>query len=123
MAIKKTGRQAWDIIKGTLEEFVQDDCPRKAAALSYYTVFSLPPLLVIIIIIAGLVLDPDRVAGWIHGEAGNLIGPYSAMILFLGAELTQVWAQRHGQGIQPQPGAMRVIREQKAIREPAPPGP
>ena len=33
---------------------------------------------------------------------------YSAMILFLGAEFTQVWARRHGEGIVPSSGAVRV---------------
>jgi hypothetical protein len=45
---------------------------------------------------------------------------YSAIIFFFGAELTQVWAQRHGHAIQPAEGAVRVIvRKENA---PAPGG-
>ena len=33
---------------------------------------------------------------------------YSAMLLLLGAEFTQVWARRHGRGLQPEPGAIRL---------------
>jgi membrane protein len=78
MVVKKTALQGWDILKNTFLEFSRDECPRKAAALSYYTIFSLPPLLVIIIISAGLVLDPAEVSGWIQGQIGQLIGPEAA---------------------------------------------
>jgi membrane protein len=36
---------------------------------------------------------------------------YSAIILLLGAEFTQVWAREHGRAIEPEPGAVRVVRE------------
>ena len=49
------------LIKETFSEFADDDCPRMAAALAYYTVFALPPMLVIILLIAGMVVSPDRV--------------------------------------------------------------
>lgn len=42
---------------------------------------------------------------------------YSAMILLFGAEFTQVWAKRYGHGIQPEPGAVRVIQETKHVRQ------
>jgi membrane protein len=78
MATRKRALQGWDVLKNTFLEFSKDECPRKAAALSYYTIFSLPPLLVIIIIIAGLVLSPEEVTGWIHGQIGSLIGADAA---------------------------------------------
>jgi membrane protein len=40
---------------------------------------------------------------------------YSAMILLYGAEFTQVWAKRYGQGIRPEPGAVRVVKETKRV--------
>jgi hypothetical protein len=43
------------------------------------------------------------------------------MIFFLGAEFTQVWAQRYGKGIVPERGAIRVIQEKHELREPQPP--
>jgi membrane protein len=74
MSTKKTALEGWGILEHTFQEFSKDECPRKAAALSYYTIFSLPPLLVLIIIIAGLVLSPDEVSRWIQGQVGSLIG-------------------------------------------------
>jgi membrane protein len=78
MAAKEAARQGWGVLKETFMEFSKDECSRKAAALSYYTVFSLPPLLVIIIISVGLALSPEQVAHWIQGQVGNLIGGDSA---------------------------------------------
>jgi membrane protein len=48
-----------------------------------------------------------------YGQAGSLVlllvwVYYSSMIFFFGAELTQVWANRHGRQIEPSPGAVRV---------------
>lgn len=78
MATRQKALQGWGIIKRTFEEFSRDECPRKAAALSYYTIFSLPPLLVLIIIIAGVVLSPEEVEVWIQGEIGEAIGAGAA---------------------------------------------
>ena len=62
------------ILKQTFSEFTDDDCPRMAAALAYYTIFSLPPLLVLIITVAGVVLSQQQVEGWIEGQVGNMLG-------------------------------------------------
>jgi membrane protein len=78
MAAKETARQGFGVLKETFMEFSKDDCSRKAAALSYYTIFSLPPLLVMIIISVGLALSPEQVAHWIQGQVGSLIGSEAA---------------------------------------------
>ena len=41
----------------TGKDFLADDCPTQAAALSYYTIFALPPLLAVVLLILGLVLS------------------------------------------------------------------
>ncbi|HEU5041010.1 MAG TPA: hypothetical protein VFT84_09335, partial [Gemmatimonadales bacterium] len=46
------------IAKESVKDFIDDDAPTMAAALSYYTVFSLPPLLVLLLLLLGAVLDP-----------------------------------------------------------------
>lgn len=58
----------------TISEFSGDNCTTMAAALAYYTVFSLPPLLVIVIYVAGQVLDPAQVEQAIQQQAGGLVG-------------------------------------------------
>ena len=62
------------ILKETGKDFMADSCPREAAALAYYTVFSLPPLLVLIMSIAGAVWDPQDVQEALRGQLGSLIG-------------------------------------------------
>ena len=67
------------LLKHTAVDFWNDDCPRMAAALSYYTIFSLPPLLILIVTISGLIWDPEQIRGAIEGQMGSLIGPEAAL--------------------------------------------
>ncbi|HEX2187936.1 MAG TPA: YihY/virulence factor BrkB family protein [Longimicrobiaceae bacterium] len=62
------------ILKQTFKDFSEDECPSMAAALSYYTVFSLPPLLLLIVMIAGAVMDPQDVREALQGQLGSLLG-------------------------------------------------
>lgn len=62
------------ILKQTISEFSSDHCTQKAASLSYYTIFSLAPLLVIGIAISGLVFDADDVTARIEAEITGLVG-------------------------------------------------
>jgi membrane protein len=48
------------------------------AALAYYTLFSLAPILVVAIAVAGLVFGPEAVRGEIVGQIDGLIGPQGA---------------------------------------------
>lgn len=73
-----TSKSVLGLVKQTFAEFTDDDCPRMAAALSYYTVFSLPALLVLIIMIAGVFLDPQDLTGEIEGQIEELIGEGAA---------------------------------------------
>ena len=49
MSLKNTWSKAGYLLKETFKEFIQDNGLKLSAALSYYTIFSLPPLLIIII--------------------------------------------------------------------------
>ncbi|HEV2733205.1 MAG TPA: YihY/virulence factor BrkB family protein [Longimicrobiaceae bacterium] len=68
------GKGVVEILKQSFKDFSDDECPTMAAALSYYTVFSLPPLLLLIIMIAGAVMDPQDVREALHGQLGALLG-------------------------------------------------
>jgi membrane protein len=56
-------------------EWLDDDVPQRAAALAYYTAFSLAPLLVIAIGTAGLVFGKEAAQGRIVGQLSALVGP------------------------------------------------
>jgi membrane protein len=57
-----------------LRDFVDDECPTLAGSLSYYTVFSLPPFLVLLLLIVGAVLDPADVRGALEVQIESLVG-------------------------------------------------
>ena len=64
----------WEILVQTFTDFQDDKCTRIAAALSYYTVFSLAPLLTLAMAIGGLVLEPEDVRGKIEQQVQSLVG-------------------------------------------------
>ncbi len=63
-----------ELVKQSVRGFLEDDCPSMAAALSYYTVFSLPPLLVLILLLLGALLDPQDVQGALERQIQGLMG-------------------------------------------------
>lgn len=67
-------RQGFSVLKETANEWSRDNAPTLGAALAYYTVFSLAPLLVIAIGIAGLVLGQEAAQGKIFEQVSGLLG-------------------------------------------------
>jgi membrane protein len=66
------------VLRQTLAEFSQDECPRLAAALAYYAIFSLPALLVLIVSIAGLAADREQAGGRLTTYFEETLGPRGA---------------------------------------------
>jgi membrane protein len=64
----------WEILKETFSDWNEDKAPRLAAALAYYTMFSIAPVLIIVIAIAGLVLGREAVQGAIAQQIEGLVG-------------------------------------------------
>ncbi|MDX2000865.1 MAG: YihY/virulence factor BrkB family protein [Chitinophagales bacterium] len=62
------------MIKGTFHKFSEEDTMNHAAALAYYTIFSLPPILIIVIHTAGLFYAENSVREDIVKEVGELVG-------------------------------------------------
>lgn len=67
------------LLKETLKEFFADDVIKLSAALSFWTIFSLPPLLIIIISLSGFFFGTEAVQGRIFGQIKGLVGADSAM--------------------------------------------
>jgi membrane protein len=67
-------RDWWPLVKGAGAAWVADYAPSMGAALSYYSVFSLAPLLLIVISIAGLVFGQDAVRGEVFMQLQGLLG-------------------------------------------------
>ncbi|MEO6276592.1 MAG: YihY/virulence factor BrkB family protein [Roseateles sp.] len=64
----------WSLIKSSLSCWLDDYAPSMGAALAYYTVFSLAPLIVIIVSVAGLVFGAEAVRGEVFGQIAGLMG-------------------------------------------------
>lgn len=71
-------KTTWALIKATIQDWFEDQAPRLAAALSYYTIFSLAPLLLIVIAVAGLVFGSDEARDAILTQAKSLVGETGA---------------------------------------------
>jgi len=71
----------WALIKDTVFGFIEHEDLTRGAAIAYYTIFSIAPLLIIVIAIAGLVFGHDAAEGAIVGQLRGLIGKQSAEIL------------------------------------------
>jgi membrane protein len=67
-----------DILKSTVREFLDDDAPRMAAALSYYTVFSLPAIMILLLLVAGFFMDPADVESRVLGQVEDVLGDEGA---------------------------------------------
>jgi len=63
------------LIKESFQEWRNDGALDLGAALAYYTIFSLAPLLLIVIAVAGLFFGRDAVQGRLVGELQGLVGP------------------------------------------------
>jgi membrane protein len=68
----------WTLVQRAGAAWIDDYVPSMGAALSYYTVFSLAPLLLIVVSIAGLVFGEDAARGEIFGELAGLLGADAA---------------------------------------------
>jgi membrane protein len=62
------------VLKQAFKDFNDDECPVRAAALAYYTVFALPPLLILLILVAGVLWDPQDVQRALEGQFATLVG-------------------------------------------------
>ncbi len=75
--IKKFGQ----VISKSFKDFIADDALKYSASLSYYTVFSIAPMLIIIIGMAGIFFGEEAVSGEIFRQFSGLMGPNVAELI------------------------------------------
>src|SRR5512134_3932579 len=66
------------MLRESAAAWIEDDAASMGAALAFYSVFSIAPLLLIVISVAGLVFDEQAARGEIIGQLSALTGPASA---------------------------------------------
>lgn len=74
-------KSVWGMLKQTLTEFSEDKVLRHSAALAYYAVFSIGPLLVLLVGIAGLVLGQENVRAQVNDQLQGAFGQRSAAMV------------------------------------------
>ncbi len=93
--IRPTAGQWWQLAKQAVQSWSDDYAPSMGAALSYYSVFSMAPLLLIVISVAGLVFGEDAARGELFGQLAGLMGADAAKTL----ETLLVSVNKPAQGI------------------------
>jgi membrane protein len=87
-------KQVAKLFEETYTAWSNDNAPRLGAALAYYTVFSLAPLLVVVIAVAGLAFGPAAAQGRIVWQIQDLIGQEGAEAVQ--TMLKAAWAPTQG---------------------------
>ena len=67
-------RKFWLVVRQAFTEFFNDHALKFSASLSYYTLFSIGPVLLIIISLAGILFGKDAVEGKIYAQIQGLVG-------------------------------------------------
>jgi membrane protein len=96
----RASNEAW----GVLRAWRADGAPRLGASIAFYTMFSLAPVLVIAIALAGAVLGVDAARGQLVAQIAGLVGTEAAqaieaMIRAAWREDRSVWAALAGTGV------------------------
>ena len=71
-------RRTFDVLRQTFKEFGEDKVPRLGAALAYYTIFSIGPLLLISVAMAGIFLGQEAAQGRVSAQLDHVFGATTA---------------------------------------------
>ncbi|MVM38454.1 YihY family inner membrane protein [Spirosoma sp. HMF3257] len=69
---------AWIVLRDSFNGFLDDRCLKLSAALAYYTIFSLAPLLVLVISLTSIFFGEEAIRGQIFGQINGLVGNEAA---------------------------------------------
>jgi len=72
---KITFKGIWEVLKNSFKGFSEDNVTKLSASLAYYTVFSLGPLLIVIIFLCSIFFKKDAVEGTILWANGKFCRP------------------------------------------------
>ncbi|HEY9363008.1 MAG TPA: YihY/virulence factor BrkB family protein [Chitinophagaceae bacterium] len=77
--MKKTFKKIFKIFKGSFKGFLDDNAMKLSASLAYYTIFSLGPLLIIIMTVVSFFFGREAVQGKVYGQIKGLVGSDAAL--------------------------------------------
>jgi membrane protein len=76
--MEESFNKVWHLVSITLQEWSDDHAAQLAAAIAYYTIFSIPALLIIAVDIAGYFYSPRAVQNQLVDQIGRVVGPQTA---------------------------------------------
>lgn len=79
MQTKNIFKKSWFLLKASFDAFMEDNAIKLSASLSYYTIFSLPPLSIIILSITGFFFGKEAVRGQFFGQINGFVGNDAAV--------------------------------------------
>ncbi|MDP9170119.1 MAG: YihY/virulence factor BrkB family protein [Acidobacteriota bacterium] len=71
-------RLQWSFFREAADQWLEHNAPRLGAALAYYTILSLAPLLVVVVALCGLAFGDDAVRGQLYWEIKDVVGSQGA---------------------------------------------
>lgn len=77
--IKHLGNDIWEILKETGAGFVKDKVPKLSGSLAYYTIFSLGPMLMVVIYLSDLFWRKEAIEGVLYGQIKEIVGNKAAL--------------------------------------------
>lgn len=89
--------KVWGILKETVADYIEDNALSRGAAIAYYTIFSIAPMLIICIAIAGLAFGQEAAQGAISDQLRGMMGDQGAeavqtMIASASTKSSGIWA-------------------------------
>lgn len=79
MRKKLTPKGVWRLVKQAASGFEEDKIMKLSASLAYFTVFSIGPMIIIVIFLADLFFRREAIEGSIYGQIKGFIGPDAAL--------------------------------------------
>lgn len=70
--------EAVQMVQETVSGFMEDNCLSRGAAIAYFTIFSLAPILLVVIAIAGFVFGDDAARGVVYAKLQGMVGKDAA---------------------------------------------
>lgn len=79
--MKITFKGIWEVLKNSFKGFSEHKILKLSAALAYYTVFSIGPLLIVIVFLCSFFFGREAIEGTIYGQIESFVGHDAAMQL------------------------------------------
>jgi membrane protein len=79
MHYKTSASRFWTTLKKSVLKFIDDNAIKLSASLSYYTIFAMPPMLLIIIAVCSFFFGKEAIQGEVYGHIAGVVGPGVAL--------------------------------------------